>query len=157
MKYEEELEKEAEEKMLQYMNDNRKEYNSENTKLETDNYNDGLEQGFEDGYITCRLSRDKEIETFEKKVAKLEFSLENKIADYDKLERENEMFKKANEIIAKQRDDRDADISLLENRNDELESQNSKAKELLKKAIKCTWSIDYFVVDEINEFLKENK
>lgn len=41
------------------------------------------------------------------------------------LEKENDIFKKANAIIAQQRDDRDADISILENRIEELESQLS--------------------------------
>ena len=102
---EEELEKEAEERTKQYMNEHTENYNCENTKLETDNYNIGREYGYEDGYIDGVKSREKQIEVLEKKVAKLEFSLENKIADYDKLERENEMFKKANEIIAQQRDE----------------------------------------------------
>jgi hypothetical protein len=46
-------------------------------------------------------------------------------------------------------------IEQLKKQNEELKEQNSKAKDLLKKAIRCTWSIDYFVVDEINKFLKE--
>lgn len=50
-------------------------------------------------------------------------SREKRIAE---LEKENEMFKKANEIIAQQRDDRDADISILENRTEELEAQIEK-------------------------------
>ena len=45
---------------------------------------------------------------------------EKRIAE---LEKENEMFKKAIEIIAQQRDERDADISILENRIEELEAQ----------------------------------
>ena len=44
------------------------------------------------------------------------------------LEKENEMFKKANEIIAQQRDGRDADISILENRIEDLKSQIKKMK-----------------------------
>lgn len=41
----EELEKEAEEKMMQYMSEHTEKYNCENTKLETDNYNIGREYG----------------------------------------------------------------------------------------------------------------
>ena len=44
----------------------------------------------------------------------------------EKLEKENELFKKANEIIAKQRDDRDADIATLEGRIEELEQKLEK-------------------------------
>lgn len=44
------------------------------------------------------------------------------------LEKENEIFKKANEIIAQQRDDRDADISKLENQIEDLEAQVEKTK-----------------------------
>lgn len=41
----------------------------------------------------------------------------------EKLEKENELFKKANEIIAQQRDERDADIATLESRIEELEQR----------------------------------
>jgi len=41
----------------------------------------------------------------------------------EKLEKENELFKKANEIIAQQRDGRDADISVLETCIEELEQK----------------------------------
>ena len=37
----------------------------------------------------------------------------------------------------------------------ELDKERIKAKELLAKAIKNTWSIDCSVVDEINKFLNE--
>lgn len=47
---EEELEKEVKEKTKHYMNEYEEKYNCENTKLETDNYNAGLEQGYEDGF-----------------------------------------------------------------------------------------------------------
>lgn len=46
----------------------------------------------------------------------------------EELENENKIFKKANEIIAKQRDDRDVDISILENRIEELEARIEKMK-----------------------------
>jgi predicted nuclease with TOPRIM domain len=46
----------------------------------------------------------------------------------DELEKENEIFKKANKIIAHQRDDRDADISILEERIEELEEENAELK-----------------------------
>lgn len=44
------FENEAEERTKQYMNEYEEKYNCENTKLETDNYNAGLEQGYEDGF-----------------------------------------------------------------------------------------------------------
>ena len=48
-------------------------------------------------------------------------------------------------------------IAKLENQNKVLKEELIKAKELLVKVVKNTWNIDYFVVDEINEFLKEIK
>lgn len=44
----------------------------------------------------------------------------------EQLEKENELFKKANEIIAQQRDERDADIATLEGRIEELEQRLEK-------------------------------
>ena len=44
------FEKEAEERTEQYMNKHTERYNCENTKLETDNYNTGLEYGYEEGF-----------------------------------------------------------------------------------------------------------
>lgn len=44
------FENEAEKRTKQYMNEYEEKYNCENTKLETDNYNAGLEQGYEDGF-----------------------------------------------------------------------------------------------------------
>lgn len=44
------FENEAEERTKQYMNEHTENYNCENTKLETDNYNVGREQGYEDGF-----------------------------------------------------------------------------------------------------------
>lgn len=44
------FENEAEERTKQHMNELREKYNCENTKLETDNYNAGCEQGYEDGF-----------------------------------------------------------------------------------------------------------
>lgn len=44
------FEEETEEKTDQYMNEHVESYNCENTKLETDNYNAGLERGYEDGF-----------------------------------------------------------------------------------------------------------
>lgn len=46
----------------------------------------------------------------------------------ERLEKENEIFKKANEIIAQQRDGRDVDISIRENRIADLEAQIKKMK-----------------------------
>ncbi|MBR6612920.1 MAG: hypothetical protein IKK93_11975 [Campylobacter sp.] len=68
----------------------------------------------------------------EKKIAKLQESLldvsEKATKRIAELEKENEMFKKANEIIAQQRDGRDADISILENQIEVLEEENKKLK-----------------------------
>ena len=44
------FEKETDERTKQYMDEHMGKYNCENTKLETDNYNAGLEQGYEDGF-----------------------------------------------------------------------------------------------------------
>lgn len=44
------FEKETEKKTNQYMKEHTENYNCENTKLETDNYNAGLEQGYEEGF-----------------------------------------------------------------------------------------------------------
>lgn len=44
------FEKEAEKRTKQYMNEHTENYNCECTKLETDNYNVGREQGYEDGF-----------------------------------------------------------------------------------------------------------
>ncbi len=67
----EELEKEAEEKTAQYMKEHTANYNCENTKLETDNYNTGREYGYEDGYIDGAWSREKQIADLEKEIAEL--------------------------------------------------------------------------------------
>lgn len=77
----------------------------------------------------------------------------------EKLEKENELFKKANEIIAQQRDGRDADISLLESRIEELEKQIEKMKNqkvfLLQRIDSYDNSIDkqFYTTDE--ELAKE--
>lgn len=44
------FEQEAEERTKQYMNKHTENYNCENTKLETDNYNVGRECGYEEGF-----------------------------------------------------------------------------------------------------------
>lgn len=67
----EELEKEAEEKTAQYMKEHTEKYNSENTKLETDNYNTGREYGYEDGYIAGAWSREKRILDLEREITEL--------------------------------------------------------------------------------------
>lgn len=79
-----ELEKEAEEKTMQYMSEHTEKYNCENTKLETDNYNIGREYGYEDGYLAAAESREKQIEQLEKENAELKEKLEDteKARDY---------------------------------------------------------------------------
>lgn len=79
----EELEKEAEEKTAQYMSDHTKKYNCENTKLETDNYNIGVNMA-RDGYLAAAESREKRIEQLEKENAELKEKLEDteKARDY---------------------------------------------------------------------------
>lgn len=66
-----ELEKEAEEKTAQYMNEHTEKYNCENTKLETDNYNTGREYGYEDGYIAGAWPRENRIADLEKENTEL--------------------------------------------------------------------------------------
>ena len=80
----EELEKEAEEKTMQYMSEHTEKYNCENTKLETDNYNIGREYGYRDGYLAAAESREKRIEQLEKENAELKEKLEDteKARDY---------------------------------------------------------------------------
>lgn len=80
----EELEKEAEEKTTQYMSEHTEKYNCENTKLETDSYNTGREDGYEDGYLAAAESREKQIEQLEKENAELKEKLEDteKARDY---------------------------------------------------------------------------
>ena len=67
----EELEKEAIENTVRYMNERMEKYNCENTKLETDNYNIGLECGYKDGYLAAVKSREKIIDELKKENAKL--------------------------------------------------------------------------------------
>lgn len=78
------LEKEAEEKTMQYMSEHTEKYNCENTKLETDNYNIGREYGYRDGYLAAAESREKRIEQLEKENEELKEKLEDteKARDY---------------------------------------------------------------------------
>lgn len=55
------------------------------------------------------------------------------LAGYEQAEKELLLFKKANEIIAMQRDDRDRDIAELEEENAELKAQIEKMQEKLKE------------------------
>lgn len=68
------------------------------------------------------------------------------------LKKENEIFKRANEIIAQQRDDRDSDISVLENRIEELEKRKVF---LLQRVDADDYTIDkqFYTTDE--ELAKE--
>lgn len=67
----EELEKEVEERTKQYINEYEEKYNCENTKLETDNYNVGLEQGYEDGYLEAAVPREERISELEEENKKM--------------------------------------------------------------------------------------
>lgn len=71
------------------------------------------------------------------------------------LKKENEIFKRANEIIAQQRDDRDTDISVLESRIEELEEQLKKKVFLLQIVDADDYTIDrqFYTTDE--EIAKE--
>lgn len=80
---EKELEKEVEEKIAQYMNEHTEKYNCENTKLETDNYNVGLEQGYEDGYLEAAESREKRIAELEEENKKIKSLLKEIYEEYD--------------------------------------------------------------------------
>jgi len=68
------------------------------------------------------------------------------------LKKENEIFKRANEIIAQQRDDRDTDISILENRIEQFEKRKVF---LLQRVDSYDNSIDkqFYTTDE--ELAKE--
>lgn len=63
-----------------------------------------------------------------KQIKELEYDIEYYKSKIEELEKENNLFKKANEIIAQQRDGRDADISILENQIEVLEEENKKLK-----------------------------
>ena len=65
------------------------------------------------------------------------------------LEKENVIFKKANEIIAQQRDDRDADISKLENQIEDLEAQIEK--------MKCCGNCKYWFCNKSSISIDENE
>ena len=64
----EELKQAAEERTKQYMNEHTEKYNCESTKLETDNYNAGLEQGYEEGFQDGAEPREKRIAELEAEV-----------------------------------------------------------------------------------------
>ena len=113
----EELEKEAEEKTKQYMNEHTEKYNCENTKLETDNYNAGREYGYEEGYLAGAEPREKQIVNLRKENAKLKTDygvLSCSVGDFgelqDKLEEE-------------------------QRKNNGLSDNLTKAKELLKESM----------------------
>lgn len=78
----EELEKEVENKTAQYMNEYEEKYNCENTKLETDNYNAGLEQGYEDGYLEAAEPREKRISELEEENKKIKSLLKEIYEEY---------------------------------------------------------------------------
>ena len=82
-------------------------------------------------YVMGAEPRERRIEELEMTVGTLRTFSNEQATCIERLKKENEMFKKANEIIAQQRDDRDADISILENRIEELEQQIEKMKEEL--------------------------
>src|SRR5574344_581116 len=94
----EELEKEAEEKIAQYMSEHTEKYNCENTKLKTDNYNTGREYGYRDGYLAAAESRETRIEQFEKENTELREKLEDteKTRDYWK----NSSFDRMAELLS---------------------------------------------------------
>lgn len=131
----EELEKEAEEKTKQYMSEHIEKYNSECTKLETDNYNAGREYGYEDGYIAGAEPREKWIEELEKENAGL----------------------KRNEFNARSclELQQSQDKAILNYMGEQL----TKAKELIENIIRVTWgegwnySLDWKAQAE--QFLKE--
>lgn len=79
---EKELEKEVEEKITQYMIEHTEEYNCENTRLETDNYNIGLEYGYEDGYLEAAVPREKRISELEEENKKMKSLLKEIYEEY---------------------------------------------------------------------------
>ena len=64
----EELEKEAEEKTMQYMSEHTEKYNCENTKLETDNYNIGREYAIEMAILQLQNQEKSELSSLKKKM-----------------------------------------------------------------------------------------
>ena len=143
----EELEKEAEEKTAQYMNEHTEKYNCETTKLETDNYNIGREYGYRDGYFAAAESREKRIEQLEKENAELKEKLEDteKARDYWK----NSSFDWRHKCISR----KPFKVAV------KAQKQLSKAKELIEDMydqIPSSHS-DYYkdVMERARQFLKE--
>lgn len=95
------LEKEAEEKTMQYMSEHTEKYNCENTKLETDNYNIGREYGYRDGYLAAAESREKRIEQLEKENADLKKKNTALRQDWDVMKSTITDYEKENEELTK--------------------------------------------------------
>ena len=64
----EELEKEAIENTVRYMNERMEKYNCENTKLETDNYNIGREYAIEMAILQLQNQEKSELSNLKKKM-----------------------------------------------------------------------------------------
>ena len=79
-------------------------------------------------YLAGAEPREKRIAELEKKVGKLEFALENKTVDYDKLEKENA---ELNNFIMQSKKDGISPINALIIKN--LGNQLTKATEIIKK------------------------
>lgn len=62
------LEKEAEEKTMQYMSEHTEKYNCENTKLETDNYNIGVNTAIEMAILRLQNQENSELSSLKKKM-----------------------------------------------------------------------------------------
>lgn len=68
-----------------------KKYNCENTKIETDNYNTGLEQGYIEGYLAGSEPREKRITILEQQIEKMKNYYEQLLDE--KIELENKLAK----------------------------------------------------------------
>lgn len=153
---EEALRQEAEEQTKQYMSKHTEKYNSECTKLETDNYNIGREYGYEDGYIAGAWPRENRIADLEKENTELKTKkiplLERKVASIrgchrvdlaklnarieqvERLKKENTELKAESDFYNKERGNYKA-LFL------KTTLKNKKAKEIIKRLLTTPRSV----------------
>lgn len=147
------LRQEAEEQTKQYMSKHTENYNCENTKLETDNYNVGREYGYEDGYFDGAWSRENRIADLEKENTELKTKkiplLERKVASIRgchrvdlaklnaKIEQVERLKKENTELRVSCRIQVDTAFQTIYEKDDQL----IKAKEIIKKLLVTPRSI----------------
>lgn len=134
------LRQEAEEQTKQYMSKHTENYNCENTKLETDNYNVGREYGYEDGYFDGAWSRENRIADLEKENTELRVSCRIQVdTAFQTIYEKDDQLIKAKEIIKKLlatprsiygRDEDGENTSFF---NPDYEGLEKQAKQLLKE------------------------